>query len=115
VLSDFDEEKRSCRQKLERHNNRRRQKVQESGEDTTTITIDNDNPSLEEGKDGKSMVEEKATVDNEVQSDADRSCSLVAPTIPLLAEQLKTTDEAHPSLPNPNASNTMSKLSECSM
>jgi hypothetical protein len=50
VLSDFDEEKRSCRQKLERHNNRRRRKVQESGEDTTTITIDNDNPSLEEGQ-----------------------------------------------------------------
>ncbi|KAH9574319.1 hypothetical protein CY35_01G050400 [Sphagnum magellanicum] len=108
ALSDFDEEKRSCRQKLERHNNRRRRKVQEFGEDTTTITIDNDNPSLEEGKDGKFMVEEKATVDSEVQSDADQSCSLVAPTIPLLVEQLKTTDEAHPSLPNPNASNTMS-------
>jgi hypothetical protein len=67
------------------------------------------------GKDGKFMVEEKATVDSEVQSDADQSCSLVGPTIPLLVQQLKTRDEAHPSLPNPNASNTMSKLSECSM
>ncbi len=49
VLSDFDDEKRSCRRKLERHNNRRRRKVQESGDDTATLTIDNDNPSPDEG------------------------------------------------------------------
>lgn len=37
VLSDFDEGKRSCRRKLERHNNRRRRKPVDS-----TATIDSD-------------------------------------------------------------------------
>lgn len=31
ILSDFDEGKRSCRRKLERHNNRRRRKPADSG------------------------------------------------------------------------------------
>lgn len=31
ILSDFDEGKRSCRRKLERHNNRRRRKPTDSG------------------------------------------------------------------------------------
>lgn len=44
MLSDFDEGKRSCRRKLERHNNRRRRKVQESGEDTGTVTVESDSP-----------------------------------------------------------------------
>lgn len=49
ILGDFDEGKRSCRRKLERHNNRRRRKVQESGEDTGTPAGDNDNASPSEG------------------------------------------------------------------
>lgn len=49
ILGDFDEGKRSCRRKLERHNNRRRRKVQESGEDTGTAAGDNDNTSPSEG------------------------------------------------------------------
>ncbi|CAK9871837.1 unnamed protein product [Sphagnum jensenii] len=119
VLSDFDDEKRSCRRKLERHNNRRRRKVQESGDDTATLTIDNDNPSPDEGKDGKSTGEEKATVDREMQSEVDQSHNLIASTLaPPLVEQSKTTEEAHASLmggsANPKPSNSNSKLFECS-
>ncbi|CAM6043652.1 unnamed protein product [Sphagnum compactum] len=123
VLSDFDDEKRSCRRKLERHNNRRRRKVQESGDDTATLTIDNDNPSPDEGlysivfisKDGKSTGEEKATVDREMQSEVDQSHNLIASTLaPPLVEQSKTTEEANASLmggsANPKASNPNSKL-----
>ncbi|KAH8971507.1 hypothetical protein BDL97_02G146700 [Sphagnum fallax] len=113
VLSDFDDEKRSCRRKLERHNNRRRRKVQESGDDTATLTIDNDNPSPDEGKDGKSTGEEKATVDREMQSEVDQSHNLIASTLaPPLVEQSKTTEEAHASLmggsANPKPSNSNS-------
>jgi hypothetical protein len=46
VLDDFDEGKRSCRFKLERHNNRRRRKVQEFGEDAATPAGENDKASL---------------------------------------------------------------------
>lgn len=49
MLGDFDEGKRSCRFKLERHNNRRRRKVQESGEDTATPAGENDKASLING------------------------------------------------------------------
>lgn len=42
MLGDFDEGKRSCRFKLERHNNRRRRKVQESGEDAATPAGENE-------------------------------------------------------------------------
>lgn len=49
MLGDFDEGKRSCRFKLERHNNRRRRKVQESGEDTGTPAGENDKASLING------------------------------------------------------------------
>ncbi|CAK9216293.1 unnamed protein product [Sphagnum troendelagicum] len=113
VLSDFDDEKRSCRRKLERHNNRRRRKVQESGDDTATLTIDNDNPSPDEGKDGKSTGEEKATADREMQSEVDQSHNLIASTLaPPLVEQSKTTEEAHASLmdgsANPKPSNSNS-------
>ena len=45
MLGDFDEGKRSCRFKLERHNNRRRRKVQESGEDAATPAGENDKAS----------------------------------------------------------------------
>lgn len=46
MLGDFDEGKRSCRFKLERHNNRRRRKVQESGEDAATPGGENVKASL---------------------------------------------------------------------
>lgn len=49
MLSDFDEGKRSCRFKLERHNNRRRRKVQESGEDGATPGGGSDKASLNSG------------------------------------------------------------------
>lgn len=42
VLSDFDEGKRSCRRKLERHNNRRRRKPVDS-----TISMESDQSSMQ--------------------------------------------------------------------
>lgn len=45
VLSDFDEGKRSCRRKLERHNNRRRRKPVDS---TTSMESDRSSMQLED-------------------------------------------------------------------
>lgn len=46
ILSDFDEGKRSCRRKLERHNNRRRRKSVDS-----KGTVDNEPPGASRSED----------------------------------------------------------------
>ncbi|KAI7741051.1 hypothetical protein M8C21_021795 [Ambrosia artemisiifolia] len=58
VLSDFDEGKRSCRRKLERHNNRRRRKSTDSKASGLHLTVDYDD---EAGKGGRSTSSETAT------------------------------------------------------
>ncbi|XP_076929997.1 squamosa promoter-binding-like protein 7 [Bidens hawaiensis] len=57
MLSDFDEGKRSCRRKLERHNNRRRRKSTDSKAPELHLTADYDD---ETGKGGKSTSSETA-------------------------------------------------------
>ncbi|KAL8486299.1 hypothetical protein ACS0TY_023127 [Phlomoides rotata] len=57
ILSDFDEDKRSCRRKLERHNNRRRRKTNDSKdglekESQQTILVDDLSGDDDAGKDG---------------------------------------------------------------
>ncbi|XP_050372378.1 squamosa promoter-binding-like protein 7 [Argentina anserina] len=65
VLSDFDEGKRSCRRKLERHNNRRRRKPSDSKagkESQREILIEDGNPDGEVGEDSlqlSSQINEK--------------------------------------------------------
>ncbi|KAI3687328.1 hypothetical protein L1987_81023 [Smallanthus sonchifolius] len=60
VLSDFDEGKRSCRRKLERHNNRRRRKATDSKASGLQLTTDYDD---EAGKGGKSISSEAAAAE----------------------------------------------------
>ncbi|KAK9079871.1 hypothetical protein SSX86_001544 [Deinandra increscens subsp. villosa] len=57
VLSDFDEGKRSCRRKLERHNSRRRRKLTDSNASGLQLTADYDD---EAGKGRKSTSSEAA-------------------------------------------------------
>ncbi|KAL0434564.1 UNVERIFIED_CONTAM: Squamosa promoter-binding-like protein 7 [Sesamum latifolium] len=67
ILSDFDEGKRSCRRKLERHNNRRRRKPNDSKEgmekeSQQTILVDDVSGDDDTGKDGvcgSSQLEER--------------------------------------------------------
>ncbi|KAI7734689.1 hypothetical protein M8C21_032108 [Ambrosia artemisiifolia] len=60
VLLDFDEGKRSCRRKLERHNNRRRRKPTDSKGPGLQSAADYDDGCDESGKGGKSMSSEAA-------------------------------------------------------
>lgn len=53
VLSDFDEGKRSCRRKLERHNNRRRRKPSDSKlgkESQKEVHVEDGNHDVEAGE-----------------------------------------------------------------
>ncbi|KAL6971378.1 Squamosa promoter-binding-like protein [Sarracenia purpurea var. burkii] len=64
ILSDFDEGKRSCRRKLERHNNRRRRKPSESKiaverESQGLVSADDVACPIDNGKDGTSVMQVK--------------------------------------------------------
>ncbi|XP_011009174.1 PREDICTED: squamosa promoter-binding-like protein 7 [Populus euphratica] len=76
VLSDFDEGKRSCRRKLERHNNRRRRKPADSSKGSVgdkevqgDLLTEDTNCDAEAGKDGlwssSQMVEKEGLVESE--------------------------------------------------
>ncbi|KAI3821975.1 hypothetical protein L1987_09555 [Smallanthus sonchifolius] len=94
VLSDFDEGKRSCRRKLERHNNRRRRKPTDSKASGLQSTTDYDD---EAGKGGKSISTEAAAGEKSSLAGGDHnSLSINAQndSIPSLAASGETqTDE----------------------
>ncbi|KAG0591511.1 hypothetical protein M758_1G177100 [Ceratodon purpureus] len=92
VLGDFDEGKRSCRFKLQRHNNRRRRKVQESGEDAATPAGENDKASLIIGE-GRVNGDENSAVESKVQAEVEQSVILqVSKEVSSPVEQSDTTD-----------------------
>ncbi|KAM0046449.1 putative transcription factor SBP family [Helianthus debilis subsp. tardiflorus] len=97
VLSDFDEGKRSCRRKLERHNNRRRRKSTDSKASGPHLTADYDD---EAGKGGKSTSGETAAGEKSSLASGDHNSLAViaqniqSDSIPSLAASGETqTDE----------------------
>lgn len=71
VLGDFDEGKRSCRFKLERHNNRRRRKVQENGEDAAAPAGDNKASLINE--EGRVNGDETLAVESKAQAEVEKN------------------------------------------
>jgi hypothetical protein len=92
VLGDFDEGKRSCRFKLERHNNRRRRKVQESSEDAATPAGETDKVSLINGE-GRMNGDENSAVESKAQARVEQNVVVqVSKEASSPVEQSDTTD-----------------------
>ncbi|KAJ0795167.1 putative transcription factor SBP family [Helianthus annuus] len=100
VLSDFDEGKRSCRRKLERHNNRRRRKYTGSNGSRLQSTADFDD---EAGKGGKSPSSEAATGEKSSLAGGDTQ-NIQSDSIPAIAAsaETQTDEEKEKTTPSPS-------------
>ncbi|KAJ0764843.1 putative transcription factor SBP family [Helianthus annuus] len=93
VLLDFDEGKRSCRRKLERHNNRRRRKPTDSKGPGLQSAADYDDGCDEAGKGGKFMLSETVAGEGPSSSSVNAR-NIHSDSIPSLAASGETqTDE----------------------
>ncbi|KAL8216520.1 hypothetical protein R6Q57_023357 [Mikania cordata] len=97
LLSDFDEGKRSCRRKLERHNSRRRRKPTDSNVSGLQLTADYDDEAGKGGKSISSVVaagEKSSLAGGDYNSISNSSQNIPIDSIPSLAASGETqTDE----------------------